>query len=190
MGPYIALLIFMAVIFGICFLVDKGFTSLFRNKVQHKSGLAVRLNKKYGSIGLIVAVLGVAGVFGGFAVNWLLFAGGLLLILVGAGLVTYYMSFGVYFDEESFVWSRFGKKSMTYRYEDIAAQQLYTSAAGVLIELHLSDGSALQLQPGMKGVDAFIRKASCVWLQQKKLTAEECEFYDPDNSCWFPTMEV
>lgn len=183
---YFALILLVAAVFGLCFLADKGFTKLFRGKVQHMSGRSVRVNKRYGSFGLIVAVLGVAGVFAGFAVNWLMFAGGWLLILVGLGLVVYYMSFGIYYDDDSFVWSTFGKKSVTYRYADILSQQLYTSAAGILIELHLRDGRALQLQPGMKGVNCFVNQASESWFIQTGKSKEESEFYDPDNSCWFP----
>ena len=189
MRPYIALIILLAAIFGLCFLADKGFTKLFRGKVQHKSGRSVRVNRRYGSLGLVVTVLGLAGVFAGFSANWLLFAGGFVLILAGCGLVVYYMSFGIYYDEDSFIWSAFGRKSITYRYEDIKAQQLYTSAAGILIELHLSDGRALQLQPGMKGVLCFVEMASEGWFAQTGKQKEECAFYDPENSCWFPPAE-
>ena len=189
MGPYIALILVIAAVFGVCYLVDKCFTKLFRGKVQHASGMAVKLNKKYGSFGLIMAVMGVAGCFAGFGENWLLFGGGCLLIVVGIGLVVYYMSFGIYYDNDSFVLSTFGKKSVTYSFADITAQQLYTSAAGVVIELYLKDGQATQLQPGMKGVDAFMDCAFAGWLKQTGKTVEECDFHDPSNSCWFPPVQ-
>lgn len=189
MGPYIALVIVIGIVFGICYLVDKGFTRLFRGKVQHNTGKSVRLNKKFGSIGLIVAVVGVGGLFAGFASNWLLFTGGCVLILVGFGLVVYYMSFGIYYDADSFIYSSFTKRSAVYRFSQITGQQLYTSAAGTLIELYLHDGKTMQLQPGMTGVDAFMDHAFAAWLQQNGKTAEECEFYDPANSCWFPPVK-
>lgn len=188
MKPYIALLIVLAVVFGVCFLVDKIFTKLFRGKTQHNTGKAVKLNKKFGSIGLILAVMGLAGVFTGFQQNWLLFIGGWVLIVVGIGLVIYYLSFGVYYDEESFIVSTFGKRSITYRFADITGQQLYTSAAGILIELYLHGGGSVQLQPGMTGVDAFMNHAFMAWLKQTGKSREECGFYDPDNSCWFPPV--
>ena len=188
MGPYIALVIFMAAIFGLCYLVDRCFKKLFRSQAQHDTGKAVKLNKKYGSIGLIMAVLGVAGCFAGFGQNWLLFAGGCMLIVVGIGLVVYYMSFGVYYDKESFVLSTFGKKTTTYTFAQIQAQQLYTGAAGIVIELYMNDGRAVQLQPGMKGVDEFLDCAFAGWLTQSGKTLEECDFHDPSNSCWFPPV--
>ena len=189
MGPYIALIILVGLIFGVCWLIDKGFTKTFRGQVQHATGKSVRLNKKYGSMGLIVAILGIAGIFSGIdSGSWLLLAGGGLLVLVGIGLVVYYMTFGVYYDDDSFILSTFGKKSITYRFADITAQQLYTSAAGILIELYLRDGRSLQLQPAMTGVDAFMEHAFVAWLMQTDRTLDSCDFYDPANSCWFPPV--
>ena len=188
MAPYIALILVVAAVFGICFLLDKGFTKLFRGKIQHKSGMSVRLNKRFGSFGLLVAVLGIAGIFGGISGGWLLLVGGCLLVLVGVGLVVYYLSLGIYYDADSFIYSAFGKKSMTYRYSDIQGQQLYVTNSGVVVELHMIDGNAILLQPSMTGIDQFIAKASDSWFAQTGKTKEECEFYKPEESCWFPPV--
>ena len=51
--------------FALCFAVDKGFTKLFRGKKEHKSGLCVKLNKKYGLVGILLGVLGVAALLAG-----------------------------------------------------------------------------------------------------------------------------
>lgn len=187
---YVAVLIVAAVIFGLCYLVDKGFTKLFRSQSQHFSGTAVRLNKKYGSIGLILAVFGIGAIFTGLPANWLFIIGGSLIAVMGVCLVVYYMTFGVFYDSDSFVLTTFGKRSTTYRYGDIQGQQLYvTSGGGVVIELFLHDGRTFQLQSSMVGVYDFMDKAFAAWLQQTGKTREECEFYDPQNSCWFPKVE-
>ena len=57
MKEILAVLVLAALVFGGCFLVDKGFTRLFRNQSQHRSGTAVRSNKRYGAIGILVGVL-------------------------------------------------------------------------------------------------------------------------------------
>lgn len=176
-------------VFGICYLVDKGFTKLFRSKAQHASGLSVRLSKHYGSIGLILAVLGIAAVFSGMQEGLLLSVCGGLLILTGICLITYYMTFGIFYDEDSFVLTTFGKRSTVYRYGDIKAQQLYVSYGTVIIELIMVDGRAVQLQSKMNGVYPFLDKAFEMWLQQTGRRREDCAFYDPDNSCWFPSLE-
>ena len=86
---YVAVIVVMAVVFGGCYLVDKGFTRVFRNQQQHHSGLAVRLNKRYGSFGLILAVLGLAAIFSGLTNGWILIAGGSIILVVGIALVVY-----------------------------------------------------------------------------------------------------
>ena len=58
-------IIIAGLVFGVCFLVDKGFTKVFRNQQQHRSGLSVRLNKRYGTAGIVVFILGVAALIAG-----------------------------------------------------------------------------------------------------------------------------
>ena len=186
---YIGVLLIAALVFGVCFLVDKGFTKLFRSQAQHKSGLAVRLSKKYGSIGLIVAVLGVAALFYGLSDSWVMIAAGCLLMAVGIGLLVYYMTFGVFYDTDSFILTTFGRKSTVYAYKDIKAQQLYNSYGNILIELHMTDGRTVQLQSGMDGAYGFLDHAFAAWLRQTGRRQEDCPFHDPQNSCWFPPVE-
>lgn len=185
----IGVLVVAALVFGACFLIDRGFTKLFRSQAQHKSGLAVRLNKKYGAFGLILFVFGLATVLSGLTQGWLLIAAGILIAFVGASLVVYYMTFGVFYDENGFVLTTFGKKSKFYPYADIKSQQLYNSYGNILIELHMTDGRSVQLQSGMTGVYPFLDKAFEKWCSQRGVRREDCPFHDPQNSCWFPNME-
>lgn len=187
----IAILLVAAAVFGICFLVDKGFTKLFRSQAQHYSGLSVRLNKKFGAFGLVLFVLGIAAVFTGLGDSWVLIAGGAVLMAVGVGLVVYYMTYGIFYDDDSFIYTTFGKKSVTYRYNQIRGQQLYVVQGGsIIVELHMTDGSAVQVQLQMQGADAFLDTAFLGWVRQKNLDARSgFEFHDPENSCWFPKVE-
>jgi len=186
---FVIVLVVAAVVLGLCFLIDKGFSRHFRNQQQHHSGLAVRLNKRYGSIGLIVAVLGIAALISGASGDILMLVCGGILIVLGSCMVVYYMTFGVFYDEEAFVYTSFGKKSITYQYSDIQAQQLYNSYGNIVIELQMKDGRVVQLQSRMDGVYPFLDKAFIYWLQQTGRRQEECTFYDPANSCWFPPVE-
>ena len=180
------ILIIAALVFGVCYLVDRAFTRLFRSQAAHKSGKAVRLSRRYGSIGLVVAVIGLAALFAGLSDGWVLTAGGCVLILLGIGLVVYYMSYGVFYDADSFIFMTFGKKSVTYAYRDICRQQLYNNQGHLLIELHMADGNTVHIQSTMNGCYAFMDHAFAAWLRQTGRTEEDCPFYDPDNSCWFP----
>lgn len=186
---YVAILIIAAVVFLLCFLADKGFTKAFRGTKQHKSGLSVRLNKRYGSIGLIVAVLGVACLVMGGQTGWLLPVVGALLMLAGAGMVVYYMTFGIYYDKDGFVLTTFGKRSSLYRYKDIKAQQLYTGSGNVIIELYMQDGRSVQLHAAMDGAYTFLDSAFNYWLEQTGKTLTDCPFHNKEQSCWFPPVE-
>ena len=186
-----AIIIIAAVTFGVCFLVDKGFTKLFRNREQHKSGLAVKLNKRYATIGLILAFLGTAAIFTGLKEGKALLIGGIVVVLMGIGLVVYYLTFGVYYDDNSFILASFGKKSETYSFRDIKEQRLYTVTGGSsVVELHLTDGRALSLHSTMEGTYPFLDHAFYAWCRQTGRNPEECDFHDPSKSCWFPGVEV
>lgn len=188
---FLLIALVMAATFGICYLVDKGFAKIFRSTAQHSSGRAVRLNKKYGAFGAAFFALGVAAVFVGMnSKSMLLWICGILIVLVGIALVVYYLTFGVYYDDSTFLYSSFGKKSRVYRYEEIQTQQLYTSAGGILIELRLADGRSVNLQAAMEGVYPFLDCAFAGWCAQTGRDPEQCEFHDPANSCWFPPVEV
>ena len=185
---FAAVIVIAAAVFGLCYLVDKGFVKLFRSTAQHQSGLAVRLSKRYGSIGLVLAVVDLAAVF----VNddgWALPACGGLLIVTGICLVVYYLTFGVFYDENGFLVTKFGKTSTAYTYQDIQHQQLYIGHGQIIIELHLADGKVVQLHSNMEGAYPFLDYAFEKWCAQTGRTRESCGFYDPDNSCWFPPME-
>lgn len=182
------ILLVAGLVFCVCFLADRGFTKIFRNKPEHKTGLAVRLNKKYGSVGLIIAVIGIAALFVKES-GWILPVGGIILILLGICLVVYYMTFGLFYDDETFVLTTFGKRSIRYRYCDIVGQQLYQSYGTVIVELYLKNGRTVQLQSGMDGMYPFMDHAFSAWLRQTERKREDCSFYDPENSCWFPPAE-
>ena len=190
MGIVIVLVI-AALTFGICYLFDKGYTNTFRNKIQHHSGLAVRLNKRYAIFGLILTVLGILAVCSGIGGDTVLLVGGIAVLLIGLGLITYYLTFGIFYDADTFLYTSFGKKSVEYRFGDILTQQLYVvQGGGIIIELHLKDGKAVSLQSAMEGTYPFLDHAFAAWCRQTGRDPENCDFHDPSQSLWFPAEEV
>ena len=186
-----AVIILVAVVtFGICYLFDKSFQKYFRNKKQHRSGLAVRLNKMYSIAGVLLSVLGVIAVVNGAVENNILLYGGLLVLLVGVSLCIYHLSFGIFYDEDSFVYTAFGKKDITYRYRDILTQKLYVITGGsIVVELHMADGKAVSVQSNMNGAYPFLDAAFNGWCRQKGVESESCQFHDPANHLWFPSED-
>ena len=187
---FFLILLIAAAVFGLCFAVDKAFAKLFRSKAQHRSGRAVRANKRYGLFGVILSVLGIMAICVGISDGSVLLWGGVIVLLMGICLAVYYLSFGVFYDGETFLLSGFGKKEVTYRFSEIKGQKLYLVQGGnVIIELHMEDGGTVSLQSTMDGVYPFLDTAFAAWCMQTGRDPQSCDFHDPSQSLWFPTVE-
>lgn len=193
MVQFIAMLLVAAVVFGLCFLVDKLFTKIFRSKPQHQSGKAVKAGKRYGVFGIVFTFVGIASIVSGSSAgkgDKLLFWGGILVLLLGIGLSLHYLSFGIYYDDDSFLVCKFAKKSRTYAFQDIQCQQLFLITGGsVVVELALADGTTVSIQSTMDGAYAFLDAAFAGWCRQKGIDPADCTFHDPSKSLWFPHDE-
>ena len=183
----IVILLIAALVFAICWGVDKLFTGLFRSKAQHRSGLAVRASKRYGIIGVMFSVLGILGIITGMVGEQVLLWAGVVVLLMGIGLAVHYLSYGIFYDGESFLLCRFGRRSQEHRYSEIVSQKLYVITGGsTVIELTLADGSTVSVQSTMEGVYPFMDTAFAGWCLETGHEMDQCDFYDPSKSWWFP----
>ena len=190
MAQFLPIVLVAAVIFGICYLVDKTFSKLFRSKAQHRSGKAVRASKRYGIFGVVLTVLGIMAVCVGITDGPVLIWGGLIVLLMGIALAVYYLSFGIFYDEDTLLLQRFGKKDLSYAYKEIVGQKLYLIQGGnIVVELHMADGSAVSVQSVFDGAYPFLDAAFSHWCRQTGRNPEDCDFHDPSQSLWFPTVE-
>ena len=186
----IVILIIAALVFLICRVVDKLFSKLFRSKAQHRSGMAIRASKRYGIFGVMFSVLGILGIITGITGEKVLTWAGLVVLLMGIALAVHYLSFGIFYDGESFLLCRFGRKSQEHRYDEIVSQKLYVLTGGsTVIELTLKDGSTVSVQSTMDGVYPFLDTAFAAWCLQTGRDPQSCDFHDPSQSLWFPTVE-
>ena len=183
----IVILLIAALVFAICWGVDKLFTGLFRSKAQHRSGLAVRASKRYGIFGVMFSVLGILGIVTGMVGEQVLLWAGVVVLLMGIGLAVHYLSYGIFYDGESFLLCRFGRRSQEHRYSEIVSQKLYVITGGsTVIELTLTDGSTVSVQSTMEGVYPFMDTAFAGWCLETGHQMDQCDFYDPSKSWWFP----
>ena len=186
-----AYLLIAAATFGVMFLLDKALTKLFRSREQHRSGTAVRLKKHYGILSLALMSLGALGIAAYFTDKTLtLLLGGLLVLPGGAVLGIYYLTHGIFYDDESFLYVSFGSNAREYRYADIQAQKLYEIQGGTLLtELYMADGRTVSVQGTMEGAPTFLDKAAHARMRQLKLNSHECEWFDESKGQWFPPVE-
>lgn len=186
----LSMLLIAAVVFGACRVIDVLFTNAFRSKAQHRSGMAVRVNKRYGVFGVGLIVLGVlaigVGVTGGLA----LVLGGAVVLIMGICLSVYYLTHGIFYDGESFLVASFRKEDRVYLFDQIQEQKLYLVQGGsVIIELYMTDGTSVSLQSSMDGVYLFLDTAFAGWCLQRGIDPQTCDFHDPSKSWWFPHEE-
>lgn len=180
-----------ALTFGVMYLVDKGFSKVFRNQAQHHSGTAVRLKKGYGIAAILLSIVSVLCLVQYILGKELLMLGCCIIIgVVGVGLGAYYLTQGIFYDDESFLYTTLGKKSVTYRYADITAQKLYVLQGGShMVELYMRDGKTVNVQMTMVGAGEFLDKACHARFRQLGINSFECDWFDAENSCWFPPVE-
>ena len=184
-------LVVITATFGVMFLLDKGLTKLLRSKTQHRSGTAVRLKKHYGILSLALMILGALGIINGL-IDWNpgLLLGGLVILPGGAVLGVYYLTHGIFYDDDSFLYVSFGNRSREYRYADIAGQKLYEIQGGtLLVELHMQGGKAVPVQCSMEGAYPFLDKAAHARMRQLMLNSHECPWFDETQGRWFPPVE-
>ena len=184
-------LVVIAATFGVMFLLDKGLTKLFRSRDQHRSGTAVRLKKHFGILSLSLMALGVLGIGTYFTDRSLALLVCSVLILPGGALLgIYYLTHGIFYDDDSFLYVSFGNKGREYRYGDIVGQKLYEIQGGsLLVELHMTDGSTVSVQGNMEGAPTFLDKAAHARMRQLGLNSHECAWFDESEGRWFPPVE-
>ena len=179
-----------AVVFGACRVIDLLFTSAFRSKAQHQSGMSVRVSKHYGIFGVGLTVLGVLAIGLGITGGIALAAGGVVVLIMGIGLAVYYLTHGIFYDGESFLVATFRKDDRVYQFQDIKEQRLYLVQGGhIIIELYMNDGTSVSLQTSMDGVYLFLDTAFAGWCLQKGIDPATCDFHDPSKNWWFPHEE-
>ena len=184
-------LIIAAATFGVMYGLDKLFTKFFRNQAQHHSGTAVRLKKGYGIASVLLCIIGVLCLMQYIAAReGLMLFCFIALMLMGVGLGAYYLSHGIFYDDESFLFTTLGKKGRTYRYADIEGQKLYLLQGGsYLVDLYMSDGNNVSIQTSMPGAYDFLDKACHARFRQLGINSFECDWFDESQSCWFPPKE-
>ncbi len=173
----------IAVIFGLIALVDFLFHKLFPKKTIMEN--AVRLPRRSLILGLILLFLGLFSlIYLDFSQEKVVYFGCWLALAMGVFLLVNFWRFGIFYDNEQFIYRTLTKKARTYRYSDIRSQRSFVARSGINIALDVA-GDEIQLYQAMQGLPAFLNKAFYRWCEAKGIDPDTVE-NDPGVLVYFP----
>ena len=182
---YVLIGIFMALVFGLCFLVDK----LWQRRKQRSDGEVlqnkVRLPRANNIFGALLAVGGfalllfMAPVEGG--IWWFL---SVAILLIGLFLIINFCTTGIDYDEVGFTYRRLGRRSQTFTYDQIKGQKSFANRAGINVLLYVAEED-IYLYSAMKGTRDFMAAAFQGWCVSHGINPEEVSPPNPENMIWF-----
>ena len=182
---YVLYFLLVAVMFGLVALVDFVFGKLFPKNGTMKHGKAVRMPRYSFILGLIMTLLGLIGLlFIPFGAEKFLWLGCLLVLIMGAYLLVNFCRFGIFYDDEQFIYRTLTKKAKTYRYSEIRSQRSFVAKSGLNTTLYVADDE-IQLYAAMQGLSDFLHKAFYRWCEQKEIDPDTVE-NDPSMLVFFP----
>ena len=182
---YVMYILLVAVMFGLVALVDWLLKKLFPKKGAMKSGKAVRMPRYSVIFGILMTLLGViALLFLPLEQERFLAFGCVVVLIMGVYLLVNFCRFGIFYDEEGFVYRTLTKKARSYRYSDIESQQSFVAKSGLNTTLYVA-GDEIRLYSAMQGLSDFLNKAFFRWCAQKGIDPDTVE-NDPSVLVFFP----
>ena len=181
---YVWIALFCALIFGLCFAVDR-LVQRRRAKRHAQDAGVVRQPRKALILGMLLAFFGLCcALMGSGLLRW----GGVIILLLGAVLLLGYNAYAVEYDEQGFTCRRW-RTRVQYRYNQIRSEQVLQSRSGLLIQLYVGN-DLVELSEAMTGVRDFLAYAYRRYLHEKGLEEAQCPPPDPDSLRWFPAPEA
>ena len=182
---YVLYILLIAVGFGLVALVDFIFGKLFPKNETIKNGKSVRMPRTGLIFGLLLFVFGIVGIlFVPFEAERFLWFGCVLVAVMGLYLLVNFFRFGIFYDDEQFIYRTLTKKAKTYRYADIEKQRAFLAKSGYNTTLYAA-GDEIQLYAAMQGLSDFLHKAFYRWCDQKGIDPDTVE-NNPSMLVFFP----
>lgn len=178
-----------ALVFLICFAVDRLIQKLFPKTELEKGKNVVRPARRSAVFGIILTFASVAlAVFRlGKSTDTLLLIGCAVAFVLGVILLVTYFSFAIYYDQEKFLYCSHGKKQ-EFRYAQIRGQRTLMTRGGYNSILFVGDAE-INLYSSMQNVNVFLGKAFYRWCEQKGIDPGNVE-NNPRMMAWFPDPDT
>ncbi len=182
---YVLYILLIAVVFGLVALADKLLQLIFPKNSTMKHGKAVRMPRYSFILGMLMTVLAlVAILFLPLENETFLFGGCVIVLLMGLYLLISFGRFGIFYDDEQFIYRTLTRKARTYRYADIEGQRSFVAKSGLNTSLYAA-GDEIQLYGAMQGLSDFLNKAFFRWCAQTGTDPDTVE-NNPSMLVFFP----
>lgn len=180
---YVLILIIMAVVFGLCFLVDLLCKRIAAKRPKPQK--VVRQPRRQLIFGVLMAFFAVAAAVGYFELlSWGLRIGLLIVLLMGGFLLTHYFAFGIWYDDEGFLYRDLTHRTRRYTYDQITGQSSFHTRAGITSTLFVGEDD-ISLSQSMVGLKDFLAKAFSRWCEAKGIDPDTVE-NNPAQLTYFP----
>lgn len=178
---YVIIALFMALVFGLCFGVDR----LCRKLFPRDERKVVRLPRRSAVFGILLSFFGFAAMlFFWRQLEWYFRVGAALVLLLGIFLLVQYFSFSIRYDAEGFVYRGFFKKPVASTYGEISGQRSLLTRSGVNSTLYTKHGE-VPIFSALQGVQDFLKTAFSVWCEKNGIEPDTVE-NNPAYFTYFP----
>lgn len=182
---YVIYILLVAALFGLVALFDFLFQKLFPKNGTMKHGKAVRMPRYSFILGLLMTLLAlIALLFLPFEGETFLWLGCVVVLIIGLYLLVNFSRFGIFYDDEQFIYRTLTKKARTYRYADIRGQRSFLAKSGLNTTLDVA-GDEIQLYSAMQGLSDFLHKAFYRWCEETGVDPDTVE-NNPSMLVFFP----
>ena len=162
---YVWYVLLIAVVFGLIALIDFIFGKLFPKPEVMKSGNVVRMPRYSFILGLIISFFAIVAILYLPMEEKLLWWGSWIVLLMGSYLLVNFWRFGIFYDDEGFLYRPLFTKARRYADRDIRAQRSILARSGINTTLYVGE-DALQLYSAMQGLGDFLSKAFYRWCDE------------------------
>jgi len=185
---YLLYFLLIAVIFGLIALVDLLIKKLLPKPKHVQKGNIVRMPRYSFIMGLLITLFAVMMLLTvPIRKQPLLWAGGWIVLAMGAFLLFNFFRFAIFFDDDGFTYRTLTKKAKSYTYDRITAQESFLAKSGWNSTLYVA-GDEIPLTAAMQGVDKFLNHAFFRWCDKKGIDPDTVE-NDPTMLVFFPPLE-
>ncbi len=168
-----------ALVFGLCFLIDR---LIQRLTGKTDNSHSVRQPTRAAGIGILLLVGGIALLL--FLKQRLGLVGGIMLVLLGVVLIGSYFCFRVDYDSEGFTCKTL-RGTTRYTYHQIHAEQALATRSGINLMLFVGEDT-VELSEAMQGVRDFLSFAYYARCRQMGIDPADAPPPAPEDLVWFP----